>query len=223
LTGSTRLADRALSRSRSDPRAAARRTLRAAFTPAILLAAGYVNDRGERRHRADERQPRRADRRRVPALVALIVGATAASTGPVAWLGLAGAGGVALVAGTAGRASSRRRARAAVGLAVRGFAVARQLVAARPRPDRGDRRVDDQAWPRIPNAAFEGLPAAPPGPAPVIALAELALAGTLAPFALFAYGQRASRPSWRARSYPEPLVGTAAGRSRSPTRSAALS
>jgi drug/metabolite transporter (DMT)-like permease len=58
----------------------------------------------------------------------------------------------------------------------------------------------------------EGAPAAPSGPGPVLAVAALALAGTLAPFTLFAYGQ--SRvPAEVAGAFLnlEPLVGAMAG------------
>ena len=58
----------------------------------------------------------------------------------------------------------------------------------------------------------EGAPAAPGGPGPVLAVAALALAGTLAPFTLFAYGQ--SRvPAEVAGAFLnlEPLVGAIAG------------
>jgi drug/metabolite transporter (DMT)-like permease len=59
---------------------------------------------------------------------------------------------------------------------------------------------------------FEGAPAAPHAAGPVIAVAALALAGTLLPFWLFAYGQ--SRvPAELAGAFLnlEPLVGAAAG------------
>jgi drug/metabolite transporter (DMT)-like permease len=58
----------------------------------------------------------------------------------------------------------------------------------------------------------EGAPAVPSGPGPVLAVAALALAGTLAPFTLFAYGQ--SRvPAEVAGAFLnlEPLVGAIAG------------
>ncbi len=58
----------------------------------------------------------------------------------------------------------------------------------------------------------EGAPAAPGGPGPVLAVAALALAGTLVPFTLFAYGQ--SRvPAEVAGAFLnlEPLVGAIAG------------
>ena len=58
----------------------------------------------------------------------------------------------------------------------------------------------------------EGAPAVPSGPAPVLAVAALALAGTLAPFTLFAYGQsRVSAEIAGAFLNLEPLVGAIAG------------
>jgi threonine/homoserine efflux transporter RhtA len=64
----------------------------------------------------------------------------------------------------------------------------------------------------VPNAALEGVPHAPSSAGPVVALAALALAGTLAPFALFAYGQSRVAPELAGAFLNlEPLVGTAAG------------
>ncbi|MFL5874749.1 MAG: DMT family transporter, partial [Solirubrobacteraceae bacterium] len=64
----------------------------------------------------------------------------------------------------------------------------------------------------VPNAALEGLPNAPASGAPVVALTALATVGTLAPFALFAYGQSRVAPELAGAFLNlEPLVGTAAG------------
>jgi O-acetylserine/cysteine efflux transporter len=64
----------------------------------------------------------------------------------------------------------------------------------------------------VPNAVFEGVPAAPASAAPVVALIALAFAGTLVPFALFAYGQSRVAPELAGAFLNlEPLVGTAAG------------
>jgi O-acetylserine/cysteine efflux transporter len=58
----------------------------------------------------------------------------------------------------------------------------------------------------------EGLPAAPAGPGPVLAVAALTAAGTLLPFTLFAYGQsRVSAEIAGAFLNLEPLVGAVAG------------
>src|SRR6185503_16540865 len=65
----------------------------------------------------------------------------------------------------------------------------------------------------LPHAlAFEGLPPAPATAGPVIALAALAIAGTLLPFWLFAYGQ-AHVPAGIAGAFLnlEPLIGVAVG------------
>ncbi len=64
----------------------------------------------------------------------------------------------------------------------------------------------------VPNAALEGLPHAPSSTTPVVALVALVIFGTLAPFALFAYGQSRVAPELAgAFMNLEPLVGTAAG------------
>ena len=64
----------------------------------------------------------------------------------------------------------------------------------------------------VPNAALEGLPSAPASAGPVVALLALATIGTLAPFALFAYGQSRVAPELAGAFLNlEPLVGTAAG------------
>ncbi|HYB14564.1 MAG TPA: DMT family transporter, partial [Streptosporangiaceae bacterium] len=58
----------------------------------------------------------------------------------------------------------------------------------------------------------EGVPAAPAGPGPVLAVAALTAGGTLLPFTLFAYGQsRVSAEVAGAFLNLEPLVGAAAG------------
>jgi drug/metabolite transporter (DMT)-like permease len=63
-----------------------------------------------------------------------------------------------------------------------------------------------------PNAILEGIPQAPAGAAPVVALIALVTAGTLVPFALFAYGQaRVAAQLAGTFLNLEPLVGTAAG------------
>jgi hypothetical protein len=61
-------------------------------------------------------------------------------------------------------------------------------------------------------AVSEGVPAAPPGAGVVLAVAALALAGTLLPFTLFAFGQsRVSAEVAGAFLNLEPLVGAIAG------------
>jgi O-acetylserine/cysteine efflux transporter len=62
------------------------------------------------------------------------------------------------------------------------------------------------------SAVTEGLPRAPAGPGPVLAVAALATCGTLLPFTLFAYGQsRVSSEVAGAFLNLEPLVGAVAG------------
>ena len=64
----------------------------------------------------------------------------------------------------------------------------------------------------LPNALAEGLPHAPASATPVLMLALLAFAGTVGPFALFAYGQSRVAPELAGAFLNlEPLVGTAAG------------
>ncbi len=64
----------------------------------------------------------------------------------------------------------------------------------------------------VPNAIVEGVPAAPASLAPVAALLALILAGTLLPFALFAWGQSRVAPQLAGAFLNlEPLVGAATG------------
>ena len=163
---------------------AARKHLRAAFTPRILAAGavGYgiviVLQNAGIGH--DQRQPRVADRRRH-------AGARRAGRGrhrprqrrP------AGLGRLRARAGGRGdrrrrrrrrRVAQRRRARPAVGRAVSAtFVVVQPSLLRRARPVRGDRGADDRRRrsPRCPNALLEGLPHAPASATPVLALAAL--------------------------------------------------
>jgi drug/metabolite transporter (DMT)-like permease len=64
----------------------------------------------------------------------------------------------------------------------------------------------------VPNAIFEGVPSAPATLGPVAALLALILAGTLLPFALFAWGQSKVKPQLAGAFLNlEPLVGAATG------------
>jgi drug/metabolite transporter (DMT)-like permease len=199
----------------------ARRSLRAAVTPRILLAgaAGYgivivLQNAGIERTSVSHAALIVGA---VPALVALLAAAKGgASTGARAWTGFGLAlGGVGLVAGGGGGAATLG-GDALVGLSVMLSAV---FVVAQPALLKGRDPMAVTAVQMIagmaaaiPNAAFEGLPDAPPSAAPVVALAALALAGTLAPFALFAYGQSRVAPELAGAFLNlEPLVGTAAG------------
>jgi drug/metabolite transporter (DMT)-like permease len=199
----------------------AHRNLRAAFTPAILLAgaAGYgivivLQNAGIGQTSVSHAALIVGA---VPALVALITTATGrASTGPVAWIGFALAlGGVAMVAGGGGGDASL----SGDALVLLSVSLSAVFVVAQPGLLKGRDPMAVTAVQMlagmaagIPNAALEGLPHAPASAAPVIALAGLASVGTLAPFALFAYGQ--SRvPAELAGAFLnlEPLVGTAVG------------
>src|SRR5262249_20785641 len=152
----------------------------------------------------------------VPALVALIAALKGTGeTSPRAWVGFALAlGGVGMVAGGGGGAATLG-GDALVLLSVTLSAV---FVVAQPSLLKGRDPVAVTAvrmlggvLAAIPNAAVEGLPHAPHTVEPVVALAALALAGTLAPFALFAYGQSRVAPELAGAFLNlEPLVSTAA-------------
>lgn len=152
----------------------------------------------------------------VPALVALLAAITGrGTTGPAAWLGFALAlAGVGIVAGGGGGATLGGDA-----LVLLSVALSATFVLVQPSLLRGRDPIAVTAVQMIagglaavPNAALEGIPAAPPSAAPVIALAALAFAGTLLPFALFAYGQSRVAPELAGAFLNlEPLVGTAAG------------
>jgi O-acetylserine/cysteine efflux transporter len=209
----------------------ARGSLRAAFTPAILLAgaAGYgivivLQNAGIG---ATSVSHASLIVGAVPALVALLAAARGrrgdepagrggGSTGPAAWAGFALAlAGVALVAGGGGGGSSL----GGDGLVLLSVALSAVFVIAQPALLAGRDPMAVTAVQMIagglaavPNAALEGLPHAPAGAGPVAALVALALAGTLAPFALFAYGQSRVAPELAGAFLNlEPLVGTAMG------------
>ena len=200
---------------------AARRHLRAAFTPRILAAGaiGYglvivLQNAGIERTSVSH--------------ASLIVGATPAlvaltsvafgrgKCGPVAWLGFALAlAGVGIVAGGGGGAASP----GGDGIVLLSVAISSTFVVIQPSLLRGRDPFAVTAVQMIggglaatPNALLEGLPHAPAGATPVIALLTLALAGTVGPFALFAYGQSRVAPELAGAFLNlEPLVGTAAG------------
>ncbi|WP_028059133.1 DMT family transporter [Candidatus Solirubrobacter pratensis] len=199
----------------------ARRDLRAAFTPAVLGAgaAGYgvviVLQNAGIAHTSVSHAALIVGA--VPALVALLAAARGTGSTPArAWLGFALAiGGVGLVAGGGGGAASLR-GDALVGLSV---ALSAVFVVAQPAVLKGRDPIAVTAvqmlagmLAAVPNAALEGLPQAPTTGGPVLALAALATAGTLAPFALFAYGQSRVAPELAGAFLNlEPLVGTMAG------------
>jgi O-acetylserine/cysteine efflux transporter len=200
---------------------AGRRGLRAAATPAVLFsgAAGYgiviVLQNAGIAHTSVSHAALIVGA--VPALVALVSAAIGRSTtGLASWAGFALAlAGVALVAGGGGGGASLH-GDALVLLSVTLSAV---FVVAQPRLLHGRDPIAVTAVQMIagglaavPNAAREGLPSAPGSAGPVIALIALAFAGTLLPFALFAFGQARVAPELAGAFLNlEPLVGTAAG------------
>jgi O-acetylserine/cysteine efflux transporter len=199
----------------------ARRHLRAALTPRILLAGaiGYgivvvLQNAGIERTSVSHAALIVGA---VPALVALIVTVTGrASHGAIAWLGFALAlGGVAIVAGGGGGGATL----GGDALVLASAMLSATFVVAQPALLRGRNPIAVTAVQMVagaaaalPSAALEGLPDAPAGAAPVLGLAALALLGTLVPFALFAYGQSQVAPALAGAFLNlEPLVGAAAG------------
>jgi O-acetylserine/cysteine efflux transporter len=210
----------------------ARGSLRAAFTPAVVLAgaAGYgivivLQNAGIA---ATSVSHASLIVGAVPALVALLAAArgrgsersgdepAGRGSGPAAWAGFALAlAGVALVAGGGGGGSSL----GGDGLVLLSVALSACFVVAQPALLAGRDPMAVTAVQMIagglaavPNAALEGLPHAPASAGPVAALVALALAGTLLPFALFAYGQSRVAPELAGAFLNlEPLVGTAMG------------
>ena len=153
-----------------------------------------------------------------PVLVAVVaaVGRRRAAP-PVAWVGaLVSLAGVGLVAGGGGGGTSV--AGDALVLASLGLSASFTVAQARLLPGRDPVAVTAvqflaAALAVLPVAAVaEGAPPAPGGAAAWPALAGLALAGTLAPATLFAYGQaRVAAEVAGAFVNLEPLVGVAAG------------
>lgn len=199
----------------------ARRDLRRAVTPKILLAGavgyGIVILLQNAGIHATSVSHAALIVGAVPALVALIAAATGkGSTGPVAWVGFALAlTGVGIVAGGGGGGSSL----GGDALVFASVTLSASFVVIQPRLLRGQNpmavtavQMVAGALIAIPNAALEGIPAAPATLTPVIALVALILAGTLLPFALFAYGQSRVAPELAGTFLNlEPLVGAAAG------------
>jgi len=163
----------------------------------------------------------------VPAIVALIVtlrGAQrrrrarsgGAAVGGRAWAGFALAlAGIGLVAGGGGGDASL----AGDALVLASVLLSSLFVVAQPTLLRGRDPVAVTAVQMaagallaLPTAAASGLPHAPASLTPVLALVALLGFGTLAPYALFAYGQSQVAPQLAGVFLNlEPLVGTAAG------------
>ena len=200
---------------------AGRRRLRAAFTPGVLFAGavgyGLVIVLQNAGIGATSVSHAALIVGAVPALVALM--AAASGQGVVrrtAWVGFALAlAGVGIVAGGGGGGATL----AGDALVLASVTLSATFVVVQPRLLRGQDPIAVTAvqmlagaLAAVPNAAFEGLPPAPPSAGPVVALTALVLAGTLAPFALFAYGQSRVAPELAGAFLNlEPLVGTAAG------------
>ena len=199
----------------------ARRNLRAAVTPRILFAGaigyGLVIVLQNAGIESTSVSHAALIVGAVPALVALIAAITGRSaTGPAAWLGFALAlAGVGIVAGGGGGGASL----GGDALVLLSVTLSATFVVVQPSLLRGRDPIAVTAVQMIagglaavPNAALEGLPPAPASVAPVVALLALAIAGTLLPFALFAYGQSRVAPELAGAFLNlEPLVGTAAG------------
>lgn len=198
-----------------------RRHLRRAFTPRILFAGamGYGMVVILQNAGIDATSVSHAALiiGAVPALVALITALTGrGSTGPVAWLGFVLAlGGVGIVAGGGGGGS----ALTGDGLMLASATLSATFVVIQSRLLRGQDPIAMTAVQMaagavagVPNAILEGVPAAPASSAPVLALIALIFAGTLLPFALFAYGQSRVAPELAGAFLNlEPLVGAATG------------
>jgi O-acetylserine/cysteine efflux transporter len=156
----------------------------------------------------------------VPVLVAVIAAVWHHSVArPVAWVGFAvSLAGVGLV--TAGGGSGGGAAPAGDGLVLASLVLSATFTVGQARLLRGRDPVAVTAvqflgaaiGAMVFTAVTEGVPAAPAGPGPVLAVAALVAVGTLAPFTLFAYGQsRVSAEIAGAFLNLEPLVGAVAG------------
>ena len=154
----------------------------------------------------------------VPVMVALLSAVLGHGVArPVAWLGYALAlSGIAMVAGAGGSGASTSGdllVLGSVALSATFIVVQPHLLEGRDPAAVTAVQFAAGALVALPHAVvFDGVPAAPVASGPVVALVALAVAGTLVPFWLFAYGQ--SRvPAGLAGAFLnlEPLVGAAAG------------
>jgi O-acetylserine/cysteine efflux transporter len=202
--------------------AVARNGLRAAFTPKILAsgALGYggsviVQNAGITRTSVTHAALLIGA---VPMLVAIIAAVWHRTVArPVAWAGFAvSLVGVGLIAGGGGGGATA----GGDGLVLISLLISATVTVAQARllPGR-----DPVAGPPVQVLAAavaalavavttEGAPAIPAGPGPVLAVAALAIGGTLLPFTLFAFGQsRVSAEVAGAFLNLEPLVGAVAG------------
>jgi O-acetylserine/cysteine efflux transporter len=202
--------------------AVARNGLRAAFTPKILAsgALGYggsviVQNAGITRTSVTHAALLIGA---VPMLVAVIAAVWHRTVArPVAWAGFAvSLVGVGLIAGGGGGGATT----SGDGLVLISLLISATVTVAQARllPGRDPVAVTAVQFLAAAVAALavavttEGAPAIPAGPGPVLAVAALAIGGTLLPFTLFAFGQsRVSAEVAGAFLNLEPLVGAIAG------------
>ena len=200
---------------------ASRKHLKAAFTPRILAAGaiGYgvvivLQNMGIERTSVSHAALIVGA---TPALVALVsVASGRAKPGPAAWTGFGLAlVGVGIVAGGGGGAASLSGdaiVLLSVSISATFVVVQPSLLAGRNPFAVTAVQMIGGGLAALPNALAEGLPHAPASATPVLMLALLAFAGTVGPFALFAYGQSRVAPELAGAFLNlEPLVGTAAG------------
>jgi len=202
--------------------AVARRGLKAAFTPAVLVsgALGYggsvmVQNAGITRTSVTHAALLIGA---VPMLVAVIAAVWHRTVArPVAWAGFAvSLLGVGLIAGGGGDGATL----SGDGLVLVSLLISATVTVAQARllPGRDPVAVTAVQFLAAALAALvvavttEGVPAIPAGPGPVLAVVTLAGFGTLLPFTLFAFGQsRVSAEVAGAFLNLEPLVGAIAG------------
>jgi O-acetylserine/cysteine efflux transporter len=202
--------------------AVARNGLRAAFTPKILAsgALGYggsviVQNAGITRTSVTHAALLIGA---VPMLVAVIAAVWHRTVArPVAWAGFAvSLVGVGLIAGGGGGGATT----GGDGLVLISLLISATVTVAQARllPGRDPVAVTAVQFLAAAVAALavavttEGAPAIPAGPGPVLAVAALAIGGTLLPFTLFAFGQsQVSAEVAGAFLNLEPLVGAIAG------------
>lgn len=198
-----------------------RKDLRRAFTPKILFAGaigyGLVVILQNAGIHATSVSHAALIIGAVPALVALITALTGrGQVGRLAWVGFALAlAGVGIVAGGGGGGATL----GGDALMLASSTLSATFVVVQSQLLRGQNPIAMTAVQMfagalagVPNAIVEGVPAAPASSAPVIALVALILAGTLLPFALFAWGQSRVTPQLAGAFLNlEPLVGASAG------------
>ena len=207
----------------SAQRSAQRSALRAAFTPGVLIAGAFgyggsvmVQNAGIGRTSVTHAALLIGA---VPVLVAIIAAVWyRAVARPVAWFGFAvSLGGVGLITTGSGGGGATM---AGDGLVLASLLLSAMVTVAQGRLLAGRDPVAVTAVQflgatlgSLPIAAVsEGVPAAPAGAGVVLAVVALALAGTLLPFTLFAFGQsRVSAEVAGAFHNLEPLVGAIAG------------